>query len=141
MTVIREFTGKYRFLSNFYPCTVRFSDGRVAKSSEHAYMACKTTDAGQRDRILACETPAQAKRLGRSIPLRDGWNDMRVEVMEACLRSKFSNPELRSKLLATGEAELVEGNKWGDKFWGVCNGVGENQLGKLLMKLRAEYRG
>jgi predicted NAD-dependent protein-ADP-ribosyltransferase YbiA (DUF1768 family) len=41
-------------------------------------------------------------------------------------------------LKATGDEELVEGNWWNDTFWGVCNGVGENNLGKLLMKIRAE---
>ena len=60
--------------------------------------------------------------------------------MEFLLRQKFSdqNKVLKEKLLATGEAEIVEGNDWDDTFFGVCNGVGENQLGKLLMKIRDE---
>ena len=60
--------------------------------------------------------------------------------MYKCLRSKFSAPELREKLLDTGDAELIEGNWWNDTTWGVCNGVGENRLGKLLMQIRAEIK-
>jgi predicted NAD-dependent protein-ADP-ribosyltransferase YbiA (DUF1768 family) len=58
--------------------------------------------------------------------------------METLLRQKFAHPELRAKLKETNDAELVEGNWWGDRFWGVCRGEGENHLGKLLMKIRAE---
>jgi hypothetical protein len=43
-------------------------------------------------------------------------------------------------LLATGDMELIEDNDWDDTYWGVCNGAGENNLGKLLMKIRAEAR-
>lgn len=44
--------------------------------------------------------------------------------------------DLRKKLLATGDAELVENNTCGDVFWGICDGVGENHLGKILMLVR-----
>ena len=56
------------------------------------------------------------------------------------LRIKFKNPELRSLLLATGNEELVEGNWWRDTYWGVCEGVGQNKLGKLLMQVREEVK-
>lgn len=58
--------------------------------------------------------------------------------MEDLLRQKFSKTPLRRLLLATGEAELIEGNTWGDTYWGVCHGVGQNHLGCLLMKIRGE---
>lgn len=59
--------------------------------------------------------------------------------MEELLVIKFSgkDPFLTRALMATGNAELVEGNTWNDTFWGICNGTGENHLGKLLMKVRA----
>jgi len=44
------------------------------------------------------------------------------------------------RLLQTGDAKLVLNNKWNDKFWGVCRGVGENWLGKILMEVRDELR-
>ena len=60
--------------------------------------------------------------------------------MVACVRMKFTDPALAAKLLATGEATLVEGNHWGDTFWGVCDGEGRNQLGEILMTVREELR-
>ena len=64
---------------------------------------------------------------------------MKIDIMRQVLKSKFTqNPELKAKLIATGDAELIEGNNWNDRFWGVCRGVGQNHLGKLLMEVRAE---
>ena len=60
--------------------------------------------------------------------------------MLSIVRAKFENAYLRRRLIATGDAELMEGNDWGDRFWGVCRGKGENRLGKILMKVRAEIR-
>lgn len=56
--------------------------------------------------------------------------------MKDLVFQKFKNEELKIKLLQTGNEELIEGNTWGDKFWGICNGVGENNLGKILMEIR-----
>jgi hypothetical protein len=61
--------------------------------------------------------------------------------MESLVKEKFTrDTELGAKLVATGDEELVEGNYWGDTFWGVCRGVGQNHLGKILMKVREELR-
>ena len=90
--------------------------------------------------MLFRSTPGEAKRMGRQVTLRKDWEDVKISVMEKGLRMKFAIPELRDKLLATGEEELVEGNWWGDTCWGVCKGVGANNLGKLLMKIREESR-
>jgi hypothetical protein len=60
--------------------------------------------------------------------------------MRGFLIQKFSDKVLMVKLLATGEEELVAGNWWKDKFWGVCDGEGQNHLGLLLMELRQYYR-
>lgn len=38
--------------------------------------------------------------------------------------------------MRTGESILIEKNTWGDTYFGVCNGVGENNLGKDLMSIR-----
>ena len=52
------------------------------------------------------------------------------------------NPENYQKLLETGSKHLEEVNYWGDTFWGVHKndssepGVGENNLGRLLMEIR-----
>lgn len=139
-TEIRGFFGAYRFLSNFHPSRFRF-DGIWYDSSEAAYMAQKTEDIKLR-KIIATLTANQAKVIGRNLRLRDGWDDMRLSVMLEVLRAKFSkhNFEIRIHLLDTGDKVLVEENNWGDTFWGVCDGVGENNLGKLLMQVREEIK-
>jgi N-glycosidase YbiA len=57
------------------------------------------------------------------------------------LRAKFTQHEgLKSKLLATGDARLVEHTK-NDSYWADGgDGTGRNRLGELLMKVRAELR-
>lgn len=138
---IFKFEGEYHFLSNFYPHPITVQ-GVEFPSSEHAYQCAKTLNPDDwekfKDPNLTC---AKAKKLGRKVKVRDDWNDIKLQVMEVILFEKFNpfaNPELYAKLKATGTAELIEGNYWGDEFWGVCDGVGENHLGKLLMKVRAE---
>lgn len=136
-TPIDAFSGKYRFLSNFWPTPVTY-EGVQYPSTEHGYQAAKSFDPTIRAEIAADSSPGRAKKRGKSIALRDDWENVKLKVMEDLLRLKFIDAELREKLLATGDASLVEGNDWGDVFWGVCGGVGENHLGRLLMKVRAE---
>lgn len=110
------------------------------KSGEHAFQAAKAIH--RKDHLLVkhAVTPVAAKKVGRRIAMRSDWEDVKIEVMREVLRSKFANREMRKLLLATGDDELIEGNYWGDRFWGVCNGRGHNWLGKLLMEVRAECR-
>jgi ribA/ribD-fused uncharacterized protein len=140
LLAIGEFQGKYRFLSNFWPAEVEF-EGIAYPSAEHAYQSAKTLDRGERERIAKITDAGEAKKAGRALKLRDDWEQVKFDVMEQCVRNKFTrNAELREKLLATGGAELIEGNTWGDRVWGVYQGQGENRLGKILMKVRDELR-
>jgi ribA/ribD-fused uncharacterized protein len=127
-------------LSNFAPVTVRMS-GVTYTSVEAAFQAAKTECPHERERIRQAATPAEARKLGQNVTLRDGWDELRLTVMHGLLGAKFRVPEYRDALLATGNALIVENNTWGDRFWGVCQGAGENHLGKLLMSLREELRG
>jgi len=136
---VDRFTGTYSFLSNFEICRI-VHEGIVYPSVEHAFQAAKTHDMDERRYIAKLPTPGMAKRRGRKMKLRSNWDDIRVGVMLTLLRKKFAHPELAEALDVTGDAELVEGNHWGDHFWGVCDGVGENHLGKLLMQVRSEMR-
>ena len=62
-----------------------------------------------------------------------------VPLMYQICKAKFTqHADLAEQLLATGDAELIEGNTWGDRTWGVCDGIGENRLGKTLMFIRAQ---
>lgn len=137
---IDRFSGRYHFLSNFSSAEV-WLDGESYPSTEHAYQAAKTDDRFARLAIRSASTPNEAKRLGRTVDLREGFDDERVEVMYELVRQKFrQHPHLTEKLLATGDSELIEGNWWGDTFWGVCKGRGDNNLGKVLMRVRDELQ-
>lgn len=130
------FTGEYRFLSNFYSVQVEY-EHEWYPSVEHAYQAAKTERLPERRQIQAAPTPNAAKRLGQRVHCRTDWPDRRLGVMNALLRQKFApGTPLALALIQTGDALLVEGNWWGDRFWGVCDGVGENHLGFLLMEIR-----
>lgn len=136
---ITEFSGRNRFLSNFYPAEITLDDVTY-RTLEHAYQAAKTLRRDEREKIRACKTPGQAKRAGQRVTMRENWERIKVGIMERLLIQKFSHPDLRAALLATGNAELIEGNDWGDTFWGVCDGEGQNWLGRLIMKVRASIR-
>lgn len=132
---IRFFTDEYRWLSNFWPCEIKLPDFTFP-SVENAYQAAKCRNPEHR-RMFVHVTPGQAKRRGKKILCRLDWDfATRFEVMERLLIIKFRHPDLQQQLLATRGRELVEGNTWGDIFWGVCNGVGQNHMGRLLMKVR-----
>lgn len=136
MTTIDKFDGEHAFLSNFHPSPIRVQ-GIWFPTVEHAFQAAKTLDPTERDAIARATTPGRAKRLGRQVTLRPQWDDVKIGVMEDLLRRKFDGVgPLWTQLLATSPAELIEGNTWGDIFWGVCQGKGQNHLGKLLMKIR-----
>lgn len=138
---ILTFFGNYRFLSNFYPAEFVW-DRIIWPSSEHAYVAAKTLDREERLKISRMEGKGVIKRYGRQIDLRPDWEEVKYDIMLEIVRAKFSqNPDLKEKLLATGNAHLEEGNHWKDRIWGVCppgSGNGKNYLGKILMQVREE---
>lgn len=137
---IDSFRDEYGFLSNFYPAEVEYA-GKTYATSEHAYQASKTGYPDKEEEIRLAETPWKAKKLGQSVRLRPKWDFLKDRVMYNILMSKFSqNEDLKEKLLATGDEILVEGNTWGDKYWGVCDGEGKNVLGILLMRVRQELQ-
>lgn len=136
---IDSFREEFAFLSNFAKGVV-FYDGDSYPTLEHAYQAAKTLDKDARREVAKCKTPGQAKRLGKLVKLRDNWHEHSLLVMEVLLKQKFAQEPFRQQLLDTGDAKLIEGNNWGDRFWGVCRGKGQNHLGRLLMKVRQELR-
>ena len=131
------FMHEFAFLSNYArilpenPVTV-----------EHLYQAVKAACPKDAARIMAAETPGDAKKLARKIKKVDNWDDIKLHIMFNLLLYKFSFEKNKQKLLATGDEELCEGNIWHDNFWGDChcehciNKPGANHLGKLLMKVR-----
>lgn len=145
---ILGFDGEYRWLSNFWKAEqvldIWTGDGEqgdriVFNSNEQWYMVNKTTVPEEAQAILAAATPGDCKRIGKTVTLRSDWEQVKDQVMLDGLRMKFGqHADLRAKLIATGTRYLEETNTWKDTYWGVCNGVGRNMLGILLMQVRAE---
>jgi len=135
MNKIAGFFQEFRFLSNFYPSEITL-DGVTYPTVEHAYQALKATSEEEHEFVRTQPTPKKAKWAGRKVQIRPYWDEVRLDVMRTLLELKFSDPDLRLALVLTYPNELEETNYWQDVFWGVCNGIGENHLGKLLMEIR-----
>lgn len=139
--MISEFKGKFRFLSNFFNCPNGvLYDNYLYKTSEHAYQSAKSDYDLYKDTLRKSHvTPAMAKQMGSEIGLKYNWEEIKDNVMLEVVRNKFNRNELLAQLLfQTEDQELIEGNNWGDKYWGQVDGVGQNKLGKILMQVRDE---
>ena len=136
---IDSFKGEYFFLSNFYPAKIKYN-GIQYLNNEAAFQAQKCTT--MEDRIkFSYLNPSDAKKLGRRIILRNDWESVKISIMREIVFEKFKqNPHLTEKLLDTGDVYLEEGNNWGDRIWGTVNGVGKNELGKIIMEVREELK-
>lgn len=152
MKKIETFTlPETRFLSNFYPYknkegekypeTVRVMfEGVAFDCTEKAYQAAKSLDHNVR-KAISKMSPYEAKAYweGKDDQVRPDWLEVRDALMLDFNLQKFhGNLNLWKMLKATGDAELIEGNTWGDTYWGVCDGVGQNKLGNMLRKIRDE---
>lgn len=139
MNKINSFRDEYYFLSNFYECSVTYN-GLTYKNNEAAFQAQKCIN--PKDREKFCNLRAsESKKLGRRVVLRKDWEDIKIKVMTDIVKAKFEqNEDLQKKLLATEDAYLEEENTWGDRIWGTVNGVGANNLGRILMNVRKELQ-
>ena len=136
---IKGFFGDYRFLSNFELGRVVF-EGVQYPSSENAYQAAKSLDPQVRAKFVNI-SPNESKKLGRKIDVREDWEEVKYGIMYQIVLDKFSrNYELGDLLIETGDKYLEETNNWKDKVWGVCDGVGKNWLGKILMDVRTQIK-
>ena len=149
--MIEKFEGRWRFLSNFYPVEIEHQ-GIKYPSVEHFYVAMKCNNEQMlqgrhytigdfREMIARVPSPGMVKKIGQKMQVRKDWNEKKLEFMNWGVREKFKNEELKELLLSTEDMTLIEGNVWQDTFWGVCNGKGQNHLGRILMKVRDEVRG
>jgi ribA/ribD-fused uncharacterized protein len=148
---IDQFIGRNRFLSNFYITPIILDDD-IYDSVEHAYQAAKTLEPSERESIRHASTPGEAKRLGKPknkggiVTLQPDWENVKQRVMYDLVKQKFSTDPLKSKLMETGDAKLIEGNYWHDNYWGMCccassrciTALHQNNLGLILMRVRNE---
>lgn len=126
-----QFRNKFAFLSNFHFSPINIGN-YCFNNAEAAYQALKCK--GYEQRFIGLNGKA-AKALGGKLPMQEGWNDKRIDAMRYVLQQKFKNPQLMAQLQQV-QGHIQEDNYWNDTFWGVCNGIGENHLGKLLMEIR-----
>lgn len=145
-TVINEFTREYEFLSNYFPCTVSYN-GYIFNSSEAAYQAQKCVHKEDMEAIAHMKTADEAKQYAKTMDKRTDWDMIKEKIMYRVVKQKFiQNSSLGQKLLDTENAYLIEGNNWGDQFWGICPVVGDvgiaglNMLGTILMVIRNELK-
>lgn len=136
---IKGFFGDYRFLSNYHQVPILY-DGIMYQSTEAAYQAAKCID--EKDKIeFKFYGPGKAKREGQKVKMRPDWDQIKDQIMYDINLIKYTTDEdLKYKLLSTGERYLEETNYWQDDYWGVVNGWGENKLGNILMKIRADLK-
>lgn len=145
MNAISEFQGEYRWLSNFFEAPAIWN-GYAFHTAENAYQCAKNGSGVSIAEMRGWDllNPAAAKRKGRLVACARGWKNDRIGVMHGILLRKFTHPTngMRRKLIDTDDTYLMEGNRWGDTFWGVdlATGAGFNFLGSLLMQVREEIR-
>lgn len=137
----------YGIFSNLFKCPIEF-EGRLYPTAEHAYQAGKAQKTKVREWILAAPSPSLAAMAAHGLYTWDivpHWNEIKFDRMRRVLLAKFTqHPQLRAILLSTGEKRLVEAgttNNAVNRLWGEVGGVGQNMLGKMLMELRATFRG
>lgn len=139
--MIKEFKNQYFFLSNFYEYPIYYNK-LVFCNAEAAFQAQKAMNEKDQYKFINLNA-SQARKLGKTIQLRKDWEEIKDNVMYEIIKRKFTiNKELQQKLLETKEEELIEGNWWHDTYWGVDSktGIGQNKLGKILMKVREEVK-
>lgn len=142
--------------SNFNTHAPFIYKGNTFTNSEQAFMYMKSLefkDLESTHKILLETSPKQVKKLGRGVKNYDDkiWTEKREAIMKDILRTKFSVPYYRNKLLKTGDAELVEASPF-DRIWGIGlassdsrskskdTWLGQNLLGKILTEIKDEIK-
>jgi len=122
-----------------YPVVINVK-GHEYPSVEHAYQAQKSSEPSW---IKLCTTKnissKQIKIYSKTIELRKDWEEVKLLVMEHCLKLKFTQEPFKTALLLTGNQNIQEGNYWCVDLK-VNPNVGENHLGRLIMKIREELK-
>ena len=141
MEAVRFYNQWYDVLNNFSPHAVEI-EGTIYPTAEHAYQTAKCTSAEGKAAITAARSPMLAKIAANQTfasARREDWKKVKVDVMENVLRAKLTqHDEVHQALIRSGTADIAEDSPV-DSFWGLgADGNGQNMLGKLWMKLRAE---
>jgi ribA/ribD-fused uncharacterized protein len=138
---ITSFTDYFEFLDNKFLTPVYY-EGTLYPSVTHAFHAARSTDENTKKAILNADSFKTVGNIARRINDPEKWELRRLKVMEMLVRDKFRrSKELQEKLKATTGRELImtyNEESSGNLFWGVVNGKGQNQLGRILSKIRED---
>lgn len=142
MKPVLFYDDEYYLLSNFSAHQVEFA-GKLYPTVEHAYQAAKFSDEAIAEQVRLAKSPALAKAAAYQFKdqWRPDWHEIKVEVMTRIVSAKLKqHEEVRQALKKTGTAEIKE-NSPVDYFWGIGkDGSGQNQMGKIWMRLRDEIK-
>jgi len=132
----------HREFSNFAPFAIDL-DGAQWPTVEHYYQAQKFSDPDVRETIRKAGKPIIAKSLAEKhkAAIRSDWDDVKDQVMYRAVSAKFTqHAGLRDLLLATGAEDIAESAP-SDYYWGIGReGTGQNKLGRIMERIRAELR-
>ena len=119
-------------------------DGKYFQTSEHAFQYLKFVDTNYdlAEKIRNSYSPNEARNIAHEnkIYKPTNWKDIKYKNMEKVLRLKVEqNPVVMKKLLQTNNYIITEYCTDQDTEWGLDNNNnGENNLGKIWMKIRNE---
>jgi ribA/ribD-fused uncharacterized protein len=124
----------FYFLSVFHPSKF-YLDDEWWDSVAQWYYTRRCDEPGDWAYIKAATTPAEAKAISKGCKSIDDWDNNKWQLMyDGCYAKFDQNPELKSRLISTGDKELREMSPFSN-YWGYSN-RGQNQLGKILMDIR-----
>ncbi|MBB6460131.1 NADAR family protein [Flammeovirga kamogawensis] len=134
--------GEFGEFSNFSNFGFEY-ENKYYKTVEHFYQSMKFEDLSYAEKIRLSNSPKIASDLGqnRSYSLKKSWEFDKINYMYAGVKSKFDfNEELQKKLIETDDKLLIENSPY-DNYWGIGkDGLGQNQLGTILMRVREKYK-
>lgn len=139
------FTGYFDFMNLEYTTPVYF-EGALYPSGAHAYHAAKSYDEVVRRRFQKMPAIKDMQEMALTLQEPEDWKMRRLAVMEIVNRDKFRrNKELREKLDSTLDREIVneitdDNDREDSLFWGVIKDQGQNQLGRIIEKIRRDMR-
>lgn len=121
-------------------------DNEYFQTSEHAFQYLKFVDSNYEiaQKIKNSYSPNEARKIAHENKKYKitNWSDVKYKNMEKVLRLKVEqNSVVKKKLLATKDYIIAEYCTDEDTEWGLDNNNhGENNLGKIWMKIREELK-
>jgi len=133
----------FEFLSNMRPYSI-VAFGKKFRASENLYQFSKLPDELHKEYVdrFTKMHPFVARKITRKLPVREDWEEIKLQVMFEVLKLKFYQHPYLIKQLLDIEGPLAEFNTWKDTYWGYDINLkkGENHLGKLFMLLRDSWK-